>query len=335
MSIVKIPIFVSIVICVKNNTVDIKKVLKDTTNYLGGLVSDYELVVVDNASLDNNVEVFKGLTSSQGLPNLQVYLLTKEVDSDTAAWVGLENALGDFVFVFNPAEDDLSVLPEMLEKAVAGNDVVFATNQLKPKQTMGYRIANGLFNFMYKRFNGINLTKEAPECRVLSKRVINFILQHNQPAISYRLIPATAGFVKAYIEYKSHPKKRQTKKLSQSIERGIKLMVSTTHLPMRFVTFLSLFGACANLIYSLYVMLIGFFAENVAPGWVSTSLQMSGMFFLISLVLLVLGEYILHMASLSNEGPQYHVGQEFTSAKMTRLEKLNLENIKPTEKQGA
>ena len=47
------------------------------------------------------------------------------------------------------------------------------------------------------------------------------------------------------------------------------------------------------------------------------------MFFLISLVLLVLGEYILHIESLSNEGPLYHVGQEFTSARMTRREKLN------------
>ena len=56
------------------------------------------------------------------------------------------------------------------------------------------------------------------------------------------------------------------------------------------------------------------------------SLQQSGMFFLISLVLLVLGEYILHMASLSNEGPLYHVGQEFTSARMTRREKLNIED---------
>ena len=111
-------------------------------------------------------------------------------------------------------------------------------------------------------------------------------------------------------------------------------MVSTSRLPMRFVTLLSLFGACANLIYSFYVMFIWFFKESVAPGWVSSSLQMSGMFLLISLVLLVLGEYILYMASLYNEGPQYHVGQEFTSAKMTRLEKLNLENIKPTEKQG-
>ena len=329
------PIFVSVVICLQNNEGIIRTLLASATDFLSQLVSDYEVVIVDNASTDNSVEVLKRLTTAEGLPNLQVYALTKEVDRDTAAWVGLENALGDFVVVFNPAEDDLSVLPDMLEKAVSGSDVVFASNQLKPKQTIGYRLANGLFNFMYKQFNGIHLAKEAPEFRVLSKRVINFILQHNQPTISYRHLPATAGFVKSYIEYQSEPRERQTKKLTESIEKGIRLMVSTTRAPMRLVTVLSLFGAGANLIYSLYVVLIGLFAENVAPGWVSMSLQMSGMFFLISLVLLVLGEYILHMASLSNEGPQYHVGQEFTSARMTRLEKLNLEEIKPTKKQGA
>ena len=61
------------------------------------------------------------------------------------------------------------------------------------------------------------------------------------------------------------------------------------------------------------------------------SLQMSGMFFLISLVLLVLGEYVLQMANLSNEGPSYHVSQEFTSERMTRFEKLNIEENKRTD----
>jgi len=106
--------------------------------------------------------------------------------------------------------------------------------------------------------------------------------------------------------------------------RGMRLLVSTTQAPMRLVTSLSLFGAVANLIYCLYVVGVGFFKTDVAPGWISLSLQQSGMFFLISLVLLVLGEYILHMASLSNEGPLYHVGQEFTSARLTRREKLNI-----------
>jgi hypothetical protein len=94
---------------------------------------------------------------------------------------------------------------------------------------------------------------------------------------------------------------------------------------MRVVTSLSLFGAVANLLYSVYVIAIALFKQDVASGWISLSLQQSGMFFLISMVLLVLGEYILNMASLSNEGPMYHVGQEFTSARITRREKLNVE----------
>jgi hypothetical protein len=55
------------------------------------------------------------------------------------------------------------------------------------------------------------------------------------------------------------------------------------------------------------------------------------MFLLISLVLLVLGEYILHMAKLSNEGPLYHVAQEFTSVRLTRQGKLNVEEAAPVE----
>ncbi|MEI7973005.1 MAG: hypothetical protein WCH11_01410, partial [Bdellovibrio sp.] len=63
------------------------------------------------------------------------------------------------------------------------------------------------------------------------------------------------------------------------------------------------------------------------PGWMSLSLQQSGMFFLISLVLLVLGEYVLQVASLSKEDPVYHVGQEFTSTRITRKEKLNIQEV--------
>lgn len=33
------------------------------------------------------------------------------------------------------------------------------------------------------------------------------------------------------------------------------------------------------------------------------------------------------MANLSNEGPLYHVSQEFTSARMVRREKLNIEEM--------
>ncbi|MBB4813041.1 MULTISPECIES: glycosyltransferase [Pseudomonas] len=319
------PCFLSVVFVARNQSASVEKILADAAHIIADTVADYELIVVDNASDDDSVSILKGLTSENGLANLQVYALTKEVDTDTAFWVGLENALGDFVVVVDPLADDVAFIPTMLDQALSGADVVFANNAMKPVQGPMYRAANSVFHSLYNRFNGVHLAREAPQYRILSKRVINFILQHPQPVMTYRHLPATGGFAKAYLNYSSPPQTSQRKHLGESIDRGMRLLISTTRAPMRLVTSLSLFGAIANLLYCIYVIAVGILKSDVAPGWISLSLQQSGMFFLISLVLLVLGEYILNMASLSNEGPLYHVGQEFTSARMTRCEKLNVE----------
>jgi hypothetical protein len=321
------PIFLSIVCVVRNQSSSIEQIAAEISSRVAPLVSDYELILVDNASDDDSLICLKCLTGANGMPNIQVYALTKEVDPDTASWVGLENALGDFVVVIDPLLDSLHVLPQMLDHAVSGADVVFATNEERPAQSLPYRIAFAIFNFLYKQFNGIHLAKEAPQYRVLSSRVINFILQHPQPAMTYRHLPASGGFAKAHLTYSAKLNISHPKHLGSNIDRGMRLLVSTTRTPMRLVTSLSLFGAVANLFYTLYVVAVAIFKPHVAEGWVSMSFQQSGMFFLISLVLLVLGEYILNMASHTNEGPPYYVGQEFTSARMSRREKLNVEEV--------
>ena len=318
------PLFLSVVINVRNQEHELEKILASASDCLQSLVYEYELIVVDNASDDNSIRILKVLTGEGGVPNLQIYALTREIDSDAVAWMGLENALGDFVAVLNPAIDDITFLPEMLAKAVSGADVVFANNQLRKKYGLIYESANSIFNWLYIRCNGIDLAREAPQFRLLSKRLVNFILQHPHPVVTYRHLPATGGFARVNLSYSSNLISNNTKDFGESVERGIRLLVSTTRIPMRLVTALSLFGALANLFYSFYVVAVAFIKPDVAPGWVSISLQQSGMFFLLSLVLLVLGEYILNMVTLQNEGPIYHVGQEFTSSRMTRHEKLNV-----------
>lgn len=322
------PVFLSVVLVVRNQAHTLESILRETASAVSELVSDYELIVVDNASDDDSLAVMKRLTAEDGLPNLQVYALTKEVDSDTAAWVGLENGLGDYIAVLDPMSDDASFLPTMLDQAVSGADVVFAANAQKPPRSLAYRACFAVFNAAYRSFGGVHLSKEAPLYRLLSKRVVNFILQHPTPPMTYRHLPATAGFARANLTYSAKPKATETKRLGESIDRGMRLLVSTTQGPMRLVTSLSLFGAVSNVVYSGYVIAVALLKEDVAAGWVTLSLQQSGMFFLISLVLMVLGEYILHMARLSNEGPAYHVAQEFTSAVMTRRQKLNVEDVR-------
>ncbi|MFM0329226.1 glycosyltransferase [Paraburkholderia strydomiana] len=321
------PIFLSVVLVVRNRSTRVEAFVNEVIATVSRLVADYELIIVDNASEDDSVAVLRRLTSESGLPNLQVYALTKEVDADTAFWVGLENALGDFVVVLDPLLDDISFVESMLDKATSGVDIVLAYNQLRPSQSLAYRLAHSTFETLYRYSSGTKFVSETPSYRLVSKRVVNFILQHPQPAITYRHMPLTGGFPRCKLLYSSAPREPRTKRLRESIDLGMRLLVSTTRAPMRIVTSLCLFGAGANLLYSVYVVLIGLFQPHVAPGWISISLQQSGMFFLISLVLLVLGEYVINMASLSNEGPLYHVGQEFTSARMTCRERLNIEEV--------
>ena len=88
------PVFLSIFFVVRNQASAIELMLSKAANVNSGLVSNFELIVVDNESDDGRVAVFKRLTAEIGQANLQVYALRKEVDGDTALWVDLENPLG-------------------------------------------------------------------------------------------------------------------------------------------------------------------------------------------------------------------------------------------------
>jgi hypothetical protein len=322
------------VVVVHNRGARLRQLATDLQTIVSGLASDYELIFVDNASTDASAAILKSLTAVNGLANLQVFVLTKEIDYDTAAWAGVESALGDLVAVVDPSTDDIHFLGTMVDASVGGADLVFADATLRPGRTGAERAVGLIFGALNRRFNGADAGDLLSRFRVLSKTVITYLLQHPRPALAYRHLGATGGFSRVDLSYlpdasRLEPWAHKSKTFGSSFEDGMRLLVSTTKGPMRVVTTLSAIGAVSNVLYSFYVVAIAIWKDHVAPGWTTLSLQQSGMFFLISMTLMILGEYIIHMASLTNEGPAFHIAQEFTSARITRLERLNV-----TEKSG-
>ena len=220
------PVFLSVVLLVRNQSTRVETIVGEVATTVSRLVSDYELIIIDNASEDDSVSVLRGMTSESGQPNLQVYALTKEVDADTAFWVGLENALGDFIAALDPMIDDISLVESMLENATGGIDIVLAYNQQRPAQSVPYRLAHTGFDVLYRYCSGVKFANEAPQFRLVSKRVVNFILQHPQPAITYRHLPLTGGFPRLKLLYSSPPKEPRAKRLGESMNRGIRLRVN-------------------------------------------------------------------------------------------------------------
>ena len=313
------PVFLSVIAVVDRADAGIGSWLHHANATLAAVADDYELVVVDgHGSLDD--AALAALTGPTGLPNLLVLRLLKPVEFDAAACCGLEHALGDFVVVLDPAADEVDMVGRMLDEARQGRDAVFARDTAAlAKDGLVERAFQGAFRMA----TGIDVRRDAPRFRVLSRRVVNHLLQHRTPTVAYRLLPGGGGYRRTSLDYAGRTRRARAP-LFERIDRGMRLIATSTRAPMRLVTLFSLFGAVANVLYSIYVVAVAVFKSDVEPGWVSLSLQQSGMFFLISLTLLVLGEYVLQMASMSNEGPPYHVASEHLSATLTRRQRLNV-----------
>lgn len=318
------PIFLSVVTVVKNQTKEIEEFLKKVTSMLSDIVEDYELILIDNNSPLETKLLLKKLTSKNGLPNIQVYRVISEIDKDAAFWLGIENSLGDFALAIDFMEDDAEIIKSIIEKIDQGAEVVFALNTAKKSVNQFYGIFSNIFNLFYKKINGIDLIRDTPSFRMLSRGVINFVSQHPDPFLSYRHIPALSGFKAFNLEYKSNKTVKQDKNFFDGVDFAMRILITSSKKPLRFLTFLTLIGATFNFLYTFYIILIAIFKNNIAPGWLSLSLQQSFMFFLFSFIFLVLSEYIIQISSLSNSGPGYYISEEYKSYKIKRKEKLNV-----------
>jgi hypothetical protein len=326
MSSTQLPVLLSVVLVTHNDADQIQSIIRSTGKIASQVVSDYEIVIVDNGSTDTTSEALRELTSQTGEANLQVYTLAGRVDDLTARWVGVENSLGDIVVCLDPRQGNLDQLSLLTSQAANGNDIVFTMRSFpKGHRSLPRTLLYRAFGVATKLSTGLDLDSYSTSFLAISRRVVNYLLQFPDPQIQFRNLPSTTGFKRTSISIPLLRRNADTIKLRESLSRGIQLVTSSSESPLRLATTLSTVGAFSSLAYSIYVVLILAFKEDVAPGWVSLSMQQSGMFFLISLVLLVLSEYVLEISRKANSGPAYYIADEFTSARLTRKERLNVE----------
>ncbi len=320
--------FLSVVLVDPSTQSDLEPILHLLMDKLQQISSQFEIIVVESTLSDQKITSLLKISNSEAMKNLTVLCLSNRANFQTAAWAGLENSLGDFVCIFNPINDDIDQIEKLFQQSAEGFDIVYGNDLNASKASLPYRLLSFIFHAIYKGINDSSIERQAGTFKVLSRRLISYIGQFSQPLIKFRYIDSNSNIAVKRIDYYSSDRININKKTVLSgMDDGFNLLVSSTKIPIRIVTGLSLIGAVLSVAYSVYVLIISFTHDDIAEGWASLSLQFSSSFFLMSCVLLILGEYILHMSRLSNEGPEYYISREFVSKISDKKDFLNIEQL--------
>ena len=318
----KLSKFISVV-CVLNSRIDFEKeIFVNLISTLTKYIEDFELVIIDNSSSGKLYELLKKLTNYDGLPNVQIYMIANRVDELIARWAGIENSIGDYVISLDKDNLKEEVICNIISNINDLNEIILFKNVYKKnkfEKGLIYSCLNKITNFITK----IDLNRYSSNSIAISRRVINYLLQFENPEIYLRNIHSVTGFRKANIKLAKISQNKNN--LKSSILRGLNIVTSLSNAPIRLANFLASAATIASFVYSIYIVLVWILNENVVPGWVSLSMQISILFFMNSLVLLLMSEYILRIGKKNNKFSKYFIIDEITSLNITKKGKLNVD----------
>ena len=321
-------LFLSIVCVLQNKESECKEIINNISKVITNLTDDYEIIVVDNSSKDKTIKILEELTcGNAAVKNLQVFSLTNEVDKNIASWAGVENSLGDYVITLDPEKDDINFIPKIIEKTVPDIDILFVNNNFKLKYNVFDNSLILLNKFFLRFIPKTKINFKGSEFRMISRKVINFIFNYPKPHIVFSNLASITGFKKLQIEYNYEFKRIKKNKTILNINNSVIDIIKRNHFPIRLASILMLLSSFLNLLYVFYIALVYIFKSNIEEGWTTLSLQLSGMFFLISIVLFIICEYLYNLNNSTNDGPLFHIGQEFKSDQNKNFDKLNIEDL--------
>lgn len=214
--------------------------------------------------------------------------------------IAAEEAIGDVVLIGNFDEIPHIDFSEMLERAAEQNTVLLATRANCDSVRSGLStpiIALG-------RAAGFNVNLNDLQTIALPRSQLNQILSHSDPELALRFPPRDPRLPLSFFSVESNvPFKGGFHQLRRRVQLLQKLLVYMAPVLLMLVTLSSTVLTLLGLGYTVYVVGVWIFFDNLASGWltISAMLSLSATFMGISMLGLSLGlQQVLNHRSKNN-----------------------------------
>lgn len=305
-------LFVSVVCRLRDEAALVEPLLAELSSVLRHHYENYEIVLVDDGSVDGTSLKVKELLSR--FECVRLLRLSRKFGLDVALTAGLESAIGDYVVTLTPGMDPPALIPGMIALAQRDNAAVYglATRRSRP---LLHRLGARVFHWACRRLLDLPLQPGATHFRVLSRQAVNAIVEIKDNYRYLRALTPYIGYATRTFPYQPLPSATPPREsLLEAVDTAIAVVVSNSSRPLRFVSWLAVLASALNVAYIGYVFLVNVFKHSVAEGWTTLSVQNAGMFFLLFLILAVVTEYVGRILNETRERPLYYIAEEANSS---------------------
>lgn len=275
---------------------------------LSGCISARSAICfVDDGSTDDTWPIIERLALDSKL--FGGIKLSRNHGHQHALLAGLLTVTGDAVIsVDADLQDDLSVMPEMVEAFCTGSEIVYGVRRSRDTDSWFKRItAEGYYRLLH--LMGVKVVFNHGDYRLMGRRALEVLRDYKETNLFLRALIPQLGFKTASVYYDRRERFAGESKypLRKMVALAFEGVTSFSATPLRFITLLGILISFASFGTGIWALAVRLLNPKAVPGWASIVVPV---FFLGGIQLLstgIVGQYLAKMYSETKARPRFIV----------------------------
>lgn len=304
----------SVIAPMYNEALSIKEFLKQTLEVLAQQFSEYELILVDDGSTDNSLNIASAAAAQH--PQVRIIELSRNYGKEIATSAGLKAAKGDnIVLMDSDMQNPPQLIPELYQKMQQGYDVIYAERQGRVGESFVKKFTSKIFYWLACKMTGFKLESNAGDFRIMSRQVVDAINSLPETNRYLVMLYAYVGFKSGSVPYVVPPRfaGERSYKYTGLLKAAFDAILSFSSAPLRIISILSVCISALCACYAGFIFIQHMLDNNLVDGLASVLCFMAIMFALLFLFLALLSKYIGRIMAETKRRPLYFIRQEINA----------------------
>lgn len=299
-----------------------------------------EIIIVDDGSSDNLVEVVNNLMATRPHnTTLHMLRLSRNFGKEPALSAGLAKAEGDVVaMIDSDGQHPLSVLAQMLIMIEQSNiDMVAGIQANRPHESRLAKALKGSFYHFIQDRQRYEIRPNAGDFRVMNRKVVQALRSLPERQRFMKGLYAWVGFNTVYLPFTADNRDTGESKFNfgSLFELALVGITSFSQKPLRLISRMGFIVSALAFLYGLYIVIDTLLFGSDVAGWATVA---AGIMFSTGIQLVcigVIGEYVGRLYEEVKQRPLYLIDETISSSSERYTSKNDIDknnaNLSPAD----